>query len=563
VTDPLGRLVDFFSSCDPGTLKDYKQLFSLHSHSDSSGGGGGGAREADASAFKSQLRPEVEADMKLLYTAITRCKARLVLIETGASGGASGGGGGGGGGGGSNVGSITTVRSVTRAFFRWVREKGLAQDGSHLLRKALGRARAEAAGGVGDGSASDDNEASMSVHELRLRGVQMAVEGFRGEQEQLDNEGDLDEDDDDDDGDGGGGGERGGGANGDREDIGDSKDGGSGSRKLQTAVDCFRMAGKSETAGAGGGRGEGGEQHVVAAPAPAAGLADRLGGQDGLLLDRMVASSQYYQHRRRLTRLHRLQKKKKEKEKETRGSGSGFGGGGRGGDEGGSGSGAELLVGGPRLGRMLPCSKGCWQHVSDLKPNSKGKGRGGGTMPKDNGIGGPPTPPAPAAVTCSTCLARITDAAFAERADDTDDDYYIPGTDIGRGNAQLCSSAGSGGARSGGAGSGGAGSSGAGTVRFALRTIERCLELGLVEEAAALCKAVSVVDGGNRSTCSTPTAHSTAHEGGVAIGALPLPEETDEEGVEEVEEARRMVAELASSILSLRQHGSLKLHRQM
>jgi hypothetical protein len=64
-------IVDFFSQSERAQQKGFKKLFSV-----------------DYNPAQDPMRPEIETDMKLLYTAITRCKSRLVFIETAGSNGA-------------------------------------------------------------------------------------------------------------------------------------------------------------------------------------------------------------------------------------------------------------------------------------------------------------------------------------------------------------------------------------------------------------------------------------------------------------------------------------------
>jgi hypothetical protein len=178
-------LVDFFSSCDTRMLKDYRQLFRIK-------GSGDKARDADTSQMS--LRPELEVDLKLLYTAITRCKARLVLVETGSGMGQDDGAGAGAGGlDGSVKENLGLAKTVTAAFFRWLKAHGLAKDGGHLKILAedhySGKITSDGNGGQVGFWSSDVN---------LTRGVQLVSQFFRtraAHQQKVEEEAEEDGDD--------------------------------------------------------------------------------------------------------------------------------------------------------------------------------------------------------------------------------------------------------------------------------------------------------------------------------------------------------------------------------
>ncbi|KAK3261472.1 hypothetical protein CYMTET_29619 [Cymbomonas tetramitiformis] len=85
---PEVAVVDFFSHLSPGHQRAWKRLL-----------------QADAGMLGSTFRdecPELECQLKLLYTAVTRCCRRLVLVET-------------------------TRSAAADAFFRWLSSQGMAE----------------------------------------------------------------------------------------------------------------------------------------------------------------------------------------------------------------------------------------------------------------------------------------------------------------------------------------------------------------------------------------------------------------------------------------------------
>lgn len=117
-------IVDFFSQIPASEQKWWKKLNTIHPAADGSGSGSvSGALEYEF--------PQMETQLKLLYTAITRCCNRLVFVETRES-------------------------VAGTAFFRWLKDSQLAEQ---LVIEA----------------SEDVQEVFMSNDEWRVRGIELAM----------------------------------------------------------------------------------------------------------------------------------------------------------------------------------------------------------------------------------------------------------------------------------------------------------------------------------------------------------------------------------------------------
>jgi hypothetical protein len=131
-------IVDFFSQLPESDQKWWKRKLAAASSSESAGGGGGDDLSGGESDF-----PQMETQLKLLYTAVTRCCNRLVFVET-------------------------RKTPAGSAFFRWLADRQLAEQ-LYIDPAGADGAAGGAAGDAGGG------EVFMSNDEWRVRGIDFAL----------------------------------------------------------------------------------------------------------------------------------------------------------------------------------------------------------------------------------------------------------------------------------------------------------------------------------------------------------------------------------------------------